>query len=299
VTVSVDVHLMLYVCTNFYSDWEMRGARGIEFGVDLPAIPVLGLGSLPLPSSTTNRHPQPNARGDGWGFGDWTRFVGAWKKNKADEEKEKKAGSVHKHHQHTVEERDAHNDQMEAKSSGSTPTDDTSPLAIPCSSCVNQASTSSAVVLSKEGVRAEKRELERQKDDHTVRISTDTLSVVFDWLIDRVPDPRGILGKKDSELVKKTERQIEKIKTDNGSVGSTKSDSDDKALSALAAMHNVGLSKSEISAEPNPPQSPPSEMKRRMEREGKGRTRKKELQSKEDLERFYVTLARRMYDEGL
>jgi triacylglycerol lipase len=26
-------------------DWEMRGARGIEFGVDLPAIPSIGLGS--------------------------------------------------------------------------------------------------------------------------------------------------------------------------------------------------------------------------------------------------------------
>ncbi|KAG6853811.1 hypothetical protein C0991_001057 [Blastosporella zonata] len=51
--------------------WEMRGARGIEFGVDLPAIPAIGLGV------STSGHRAP---GDGWGLPDWARFVGAWKK---------------------------------------------------------------------------------------------------------------------------------------------------------------------------------------------------------------------------
>ncbi|KAF7329923.1 Ubiquitin-related modifier 1 [Mycena kentingensis (nom. inval.)] len=51
--------------------WEMRGARGLEFGVDLPAIPAIGLGSS-LSS--------PAQRGDGWGLLDWGRFVKAWRK---------------------------------------------------------------------------------------------------------------------------------------------------------------------------------------------------------------------------
>ncbi|PFH54027.1 hypothetical protein AMATHDRAFT_170612 [Amanita thiersii Skay4041] len=43
--------------------WEMRGARGIEFGVDLPNIPPLGSGHA-----------------DGWNFKDWIRFVNLWGK---------------------------------------------------------------------------------------------------------------------------------------------------------------------------------------------------------------------------
>ncbi|KAJ7177960.1 Alpha/Beta hydrolase protein [Mycena filopes] len=53
--------------------WEMRGARGIEFGVDLPALPAIGLGG---PNTTSN----PSTSGDGWGLMDWGRFVRAWKK---------------------------------------------------------------------------------------------------------------------------------------------------------------------------------------------------------------------------
>ncbi|KNZ78991.1 hypothetical protein J132_07143 [Termitomyces sp. J132] len=49
--------------------WEMRGARGIEFGVDLPAIPAIGLGV------STSGHS-----GDGWALPDLGRFVGGWKK---------------------------------------------------------------------------------------------------------------------------------------------------------------------------------------------------------------------------
>ncbi|KAJ7057127.1 Alpha/Beta hydrolase protein [Mycena amicta] len=51
--------------------WEMRGARGLEFGVDLPAIPAIGL------SPSSNSSP---SQGDGWGLMDWGRFVRAWKK---------------------------------------------------------------------------------------------------------------------------------------------------------------------------------------------------------------------------
>ncbi|KAF8208344.1 Alpha/Beta hydrolase protein [Mycena galopus ATCC 62051] len=51
--------------------WEMRGARGIEFGVDLPALPAIGLGG---PNAAVN------PGGEGWGLMDWGRFVRAWKK---------------------------------------------------------------------------------------------------------------------------------------------------------------------------------------------------------------------------
>ncbi|KIJ62664.1 hypothetical protein HYDPIDRAFT_93977 [Hydnomerulius pinastri MD-312] len=46
--------------------WEIRGARGMEFNVDFPSVP---LGSI------ANR-----VGGDGWALGDWSRFIGAWKK---------------------------------------------------------------------------------------------------------------------------------------------------------------------------------------------------------------------------
>ncbi|KAF7292852.1 Ubiquitin-related modifier 1 [Mycena indigotica] len=53
--------------------WEIRGARGIEFGVDLPAIPAIGL-------STGSSNSSSSSQGDGWGLMDWGRFVRAWKK---------------------------------------------------------------------------------------------------------------------------------------------------------------------------------------------------------------------------
>ncbi|KAF9046276.1 Alpha/Beta hydrolase protein [Panaeolus papilionaceus] len=82
--------------------WEMRGARGIEFGVDLPAIPAIGLGT----STAT-------AGGDGWGFGDWTRFVNVWKTTKKEEGD--RAGSVHKRHQHDKDSSTSTSPQRTAK----------------------------------------------------------------------------------------------------------------------------------------------------------------------------------------
>ncbi|KIJ17859.1 hypothetical protein PAXINDRAFT_72201, partial [Paxillus involutus ATCC 200175] len=48
--------------------WEIRGARGMDFNVDLPSVP---LGSI------TNR-----VGGEGWALGDWSRFIGAWRQEK-------------------------------------------------------------------------------------------------------------------------------------------------------------------------------------------------------------------------
>jgi triacylglycerol lipase len=54
-------------------DWEMRGARGIEFGVDLPAIPAIGLGV------STAGHRSPSG-GDSWGRNQWDRVLNGWRK---------------------------------------------------------------------------------------------------------------------------------------------------------------------------------------------------------------------------
>jgi len=47
--------------------WEIRGARGLEFNVDLP--------SVPLTSIVAGR-----IGADGWALGDWSRFIRVWKK---------------------------------------------------------------------------------------------------------------------------------------------------------------------------------------------------------------------------
>lgn len=66
--------------------WEMRGARGIEFGVDLPALPAIGLGG---PNATVS------PGGDGWGLIDWGRFVRAWKKEEKIQRDAASAASGH------------------------------------------------------------------------------------------------------------------------------------------------------------------------------------------------------------
>ncbi|KAG2131795.1 alpha beta-hydrolase [Suillus clintonianus] len=46
--------------------WEIRGARGLEFNVDLSSVPL---------TSITGR-----VGVDGWALGDWSKFIRAWKK---------------------------------------------------------------------------------------------------------------------------------------------------------------------------------------------------------------------------
>ncbi|KAJ6591130.1 Alpha/Beta hydrolase protein [Mycena vulgaris] len=69
--------------------WEMRGARGIEFGVDLPALPAIGLGG------PGNANTRATSQGDGWGLMDWGRFVGAWKKEEKIQRDAASAASGH------------------------------------------------------------------------------------------------------------------------------------------------------------------------------------------------------------
>ncbi|KAL0064323.1 hypothetical protein AAF712_008769 [Marasmius tenuissimus] len=185
-------------------DWELRGARGLEFGVDLPAIPAIGLG--PSSSVTDQNEGTKSSAGSSderdLKDKDWGWLLKAWRK----EEK------IH----------------QEAASK-----------AMPSS--------------SSSGDRKRDREIRREKDDAVIKASTDKLSVVFDWLTERVPGPPlTLLGGKRSP------------------------DSKDEAQAFRDRQYSSDLDAKEG-------------------RKGK----KNELATKTDLERFYVALSRKLYDEGL
>lgn len=224
----------------------MRGARGIEFGVDLPALPAIGLGRSPYPTSTTSRSglvpsstaAAQQAQGDGWGFGDWMRLVGAWKKSESDEAAvaAKKAGA-----------------ENETK------------------------------------VEKDERERRREKEaESALKISTDKMSVVFDWLIERVPAPPTIFpGSNGKNADKRDEKR-----TDPSYEGTQQS----------AAMFRAGVggrSSSSLDIREESISGPNSPIKHLMGSELKQRAKKRELATKQDLERFYIALAKRMWDSGL
>ncbi|TFK39091.1 Alpha/Beta hydrolase protein [Crucibulum laeve] len=202
--------------------WEMRGARGIEFGVDLPAIPAIGLGiassSTPSVSETIN--------GDGWGL-NWGRFVGAWKK---EETKQRDRNAI------------------------AADSEKVKPYQTP---------------RERSEARESQRQRDRESDDQIIKSSTDKLSMVFDWLIEQIPAPQQ-LGEQGRIIVK-------------NAAGTAKI--------AAATASKVSEVRREESEEV-------SEMKKRMDKEGLGR-KTNELETKADLERFYVALSRKMWDEGL
>lgn len=123
--------------------WEMRGARGID--VDLPSIPG----------------PEE------WNFGDWGRFVRAWKKEEKAAAKSAGAGMSDQ----------AHRDAMAAAASRA----------------------------EEGGVERDVRSMrERERDhgnsDEVVKNSTEKLSAVFDWIVDQptAPNtPEALAGSED------------------------------------------------------------------------------------------------------
>ena len=258
----------------------MRGARGIEFGVDLPAIPSIGLGSV-LPTSSKRDTP-PTAQGDGWGFVDWTRFVGAWKMSKSETATRDKDKTTTKSQDQTSLAQSQSQLQPQ-RQEHETPNEESGPERL-------------------------------ASDDDATRSSTDKLSAVFDWLIERVPAPNRMLsigsggdgnGAGDGDGDGRSEAKADltrkepelDMKLENLEKQITDPVRDEKELSALAVSHTVGhgVSSGTISSSTST-----SEMKRRMDSE-KASLKKKsnELGSKDDLERFYVALTRKMYDEGL
>lgn len=116
--------------------------------------------------------------------------------------------------------------------------------------------------------RAQNREHERQKDDDLVKSSTDRLSFVFDWLIDQIPAPQRLAGKGKGPV------------------------------DVVAKSKKIDTSVSSLKLAGKAEEVQDSEMKKRMDTEGRGR-KVNELAAMEDLERFYVALSRKMYDEGL
>ena len=123
--------------------WELRGARGLD--VDLPSIP-----------ST-----------ESWNFGDWGKFVRAWKK----EEKEA------------------------ARSAGARISEEGHALA-----------TAGAGLEETERERdpRQRRDRASMNADEVVKNSTDKFSAVFDWIVESVPSP---LAPGSSGRTQETERE--------------------------------------------------------------------------------------------
>ncbi|KAG2009817.1 lipase 2 [Coprinopsis cinerea AmutBmut pab1-1] len=226
--------------------WEMRGARGIEFGVDLPAIPVIGLGVSTSAASTS----AASAKKESSSTREWTRFLTGWKRDvKPSSDKESVCETDREVREPTLEER----------------------------------------------------EHEFRKGDQVVRSSTERLSVVVDWLVEQIPGPQTLVsatkipylstsGASDSGNGTQEQRPFEKTATEEM-----------KKLSAemVSLTAGSGASGIDISILPSAkPETLRKEVKKMMERERK-QWRKNELETKADLERFYVAMARKMWDEGL
>ncbi|KAJ3559374.1 hypothetical protein NP233_g11279 [Leucocoprinus birnbaumii] len=107
--------------------------------------------------------------------------------------------------------------------------------------------------------------------DHVLKASTDRLSTVFDWLIDQIPASAKSI--------------------------STSSSSSDSTNAPVKAPERVVEAAHEMMDELNQKAQFRNREQEEMKASGNGKTN--ELESKEDLERFYVALARKMYDDGL
>jgi triacylglycerol lipase len=250
----------------------MRGARGIEFGVDLPAIPALGLGSAPAGTSTGHvSAPSPNSNREAWYIREWTRFLGGWKRD------EKAGVSV------------STNSQSSSKEPAPEETDEE----------------------RDEAKRQRQREF--TKGDQVVRASTDKLSLVFDWIVDQVPNPQMLTGAGTLPVPPNLFKGKDKEADVSSTSDSKDRDDGTRKLAAEMIAHTVaaGLSSSSPSKQSDhedisplrfssdtKPENLVGEVKKMMERE-RQRWKKNELATKADLERFYVALTRKMWDEGL
>lgn len=122
-------------------------------------------------------------------------------------------------------------------------------------------------------------------DDVVVKESTDSLSVVVDWLVGFGGKESEKGGKKKREESEEGKREVEEMKMLSR-----------KAVDAFVG----GMSSSSSSPSSVAVASSPSLGEQTKDSKGTDKDKDKaELTSKADLERFYVSLARRMYDEGL
>ncbi|TFK70532.1 alpha/beta-hydrolase [Pluteus cervinus] len=214
--------------------WQIRGARGIEFGVDLPAIPVIGLGG-----PTYSPEPKRSDK-DGW-FPEWSKFMGAWR----------------------TQEKKFHEEASRSNSTfaftGPPPVDSSTPIHSP-SSTTKAHSAAPLTTPTRSDDHRQHKGVDRPEDDAVVRSATDKLSAVFDWVMQL---PVGVTSS--GLALDETQRPTLTPKETSSTLSSKR-----------PQVRQVGG----ISAE----------TQRRMTNE---------LAKREDLERFYVALSRKLYDEGL
>lgn len=111
-------------------------------------------------------------------------------------------------------------------------------------------------------------------NDHVVKASTDRLSTVFDWLIDQIPaSAKSISTSSSANPANSSFKAPEKVVEAANEI----MDELKKKIQART------LEQEEAAAKTKAPTN------------GKSN----ELESKEDLEKFYVALSRKIYDEGL
>jgi len=215
--------------------WQLRGARGIEFGVDLPALPGIGLGG---PSN--GNHSTKKGNNDGWGFLEWTKFVGAWRREEKKFQDEAMRSSSPSP---ALAIGSSPNGELVSSTPSRSVTSSTGPRS---PSLRDLSSLSSSSSLSPPSIQRSSVEVkEHGDDDPVVRSSTDNLSAVFDWLME-LPI---------AEATTNLNKDVERV----GRSTTARGDSDSASR------------------------------KRKIN----------ELASKEDLERFYIALSRKLYDEGL
>jgi triacylglycerol lipase len=254
-------------------DWEMRGARGLEFGVDLPAIPALGLGTAPLPTSLdepgTSPRPSTRNKSDAWYIGEWTRFVGGWRRG--------------------------------------TEKDGSSPAAKAKSTAISNYKPTSTALTSTKDKKEEKRrrQVDFTKGDQVVRASTDKLSTMFDWIVDQVPNTQALpeVITLPAKLFPSSSKKKSEKGSESSSMAKAAAEQDEIRKLGVELVRRMVAGSSEsfppLKLPLNPkPETLATEMKKVMEREKKS-WKRNELAKRDDLERFYISLSRKMWEEGL
>ncbi|CAL1713596.1 unnamed protein product [Somion occarium] len=136
--------------------WALRGARGLELGVELPSISVPGLrGGKSALNGVVAGIGNGKKEGEAWSIGDWSRYVRAWKR----EEKSMKSAGA------DLSERQAHS--REAAGGGGGEIEERMKE-------IGEA----AMKMKGNG---------KDMGDEVVKASTDKVSAVFDWIVEQVP----------------------------------------------------------------------------------------------------------------
>ncbi|KAI0783429.1 Alpha/Beta hydrolase protein [Abortiporus biennis] len=141
--------------------WALRGARGMDVNLQSTSLKEKEVEAI---ASSSQSQESGNGNGDGWAFGDWGKFVRAWKR---EEKKAKVAGAAVS----------AAQQLQSGSSSSSSRNQDTASLAFEATerAKARQQQVSQLQLPGKEFA------------DDVVNASTEKLSAVFDWIVEQVP----------------------------------------------------------------------------------------------------------------